>query len=69
MATTVYKTDVCRMALRPPNANPEAWWQDRLLGLDTSISRPVRSTSLKVSHIIGTNGMNPRVIRSLHDRR
>ena len=51
-----------RNGLRTPNVSPKKYWENV-----NSKVMPIRGTSLLLSHICGSEGPNPSVIRLLHD--
>ena len=62
--TTVLDLDL-RMALRTPNLSPTSWWKAPWA---SRISKPIRSSSLYLGHVMGAARVHPDTIARVHDR-
>lgn len=57
-----------RLALKPPNLPSKDWWDDISLGISTTVTTPIRGSSLVMTDITGHRGLNEAVVKQLHDR-
>lgn len=57
-----------RMSLKPPNLLAKDWWSDADLKISTTMSTPVRGSSLCLTDAIGHRTLNEAVVKQLHNR-
>ena len=57
-----------RMTLKPPNMLAKDWWSDSELQISTTLSTPVRGSSLCLTDAIGHRSLNEHVVKQLHNR-